>query len=434
MIVDEDAHELDRQACDSQAHQAEVQRFFHRNYAAHVIEGGVLGIGWSFISLETILPALVHKLGGPTWMISLAPALLWIGISLPSLFVAHTIERLRWKKPITVVFAFPMRAAFLPAAVCLLLFSRSHPALTLWAVILAPFVNGLFCGLSFPAWMELVAKTIPGNKLSSMFAARLIVAGIGGFAGGAATAAILGHWSGTTGYGILYLIASGFFAVSLLVYLCVRETNLPPRHETLGLRESLLEMRSIVRTDRNFVCFLWARTLIAGAFIAMPFMSLRALEVLRCDEGMLGFFVMAMLAGALAGNILAGLWGDKRGAKTPLTAAVALYAVAFLLAAFATNRIAFLAAFFFLGFCRDSLGVLFATLNAELPPPALRVRYMSLTSALAAPSMLAAALIGTLAKTISGGFLLPAILAACTMLAAAGIIHRVNEPRPARSR
>ena len=429
MNFNETSTGIERVPFDDSGHQEEISLHLRWNFAAHAIEGGSYMAGMTFVSVETVLPALINLLGGPIWLVSLSSILLVVGVSVPSLFVAHALERLQWKKPIIVFFTIFQRLPFLVAGLCLLLLAESHPMLTLWTVALAPFASGFFCGCTYPAWLELVAKTIPGNRLSSLFAMRLIIAGVVGFFGGALIVSIISRWPGPTGFGVLHLLAFGFLVVSYVVFIFIKETNLPPRHMTEGLLDSLRDMAGILRDDRNFSIYLASRFFAAGAFVALPFMSLRALETLKTGESLLGYLVMALIAGSLAGNVFAGLLGDKMGAKLPATIATALYAAPFLIATFAASAPMFLLAFFLMGFCRDATNVATGALNAELPPIDKRMLYSSLIGASIAPSMLMASAVGTVAWSISGGFTLPAIIAACSLLISLVLTHKIDEPR-----
>jgi hypothetical protein len=69
----------------------DVARHLPRNYTAHAVEGGMYMGGLAFAHPQTVLPRMVEQLGGPDWLIALAPVLLMIGFSSPSLFVTHRI-------------------------------------------------------------------------------------------------------------------------------------------------------------------------------------------------------------------------------------------------------------------------------------------------------------------------------------------------------
>ena len=124
-------------------HDSHTMLNFRRNYAAHAVEGGFYMAGLTFVAYETILPPIIKTLGGPVWLISLAPALATIGFAIPPLFTAHLLEPLTRKMPVVAWNGLFIRGPFLIAALCLFFLADSHPVLTLAAVALAPFLNGL---------------------------------------------------------------------------------------------------------------------------------------------------------------------------------------------------------------------------------------------------------------------------------------------------
>ncbi len=418
-------------------HDAHAMRNFPRNYMAHAVEGGFYMAGLTFVSFETVLPPIIKSLGGPSWLIALAPVLCVIGISTPPLFTAHLLEPLTRKMPIVTYMGFFIRAPFLVAALALFFLADAHPLLTLVLVALAPFLNGLINGFTVPAWFELFAKTVPANRRASLFAVRLVIAGVGGLIAGKLIGVILEAHPGPTGYGILHLCAFGLLMLSYLFFVCIRETPMPPLRKDgpKTLRASLAEVPGILRADPNFRSFLAVRVFGCAPYVAFPFVSIHALSSLGLPESSLGGFFIAFTAGSLAGNVFSGYCGDKFGAKPVLIISTFLYILAFAGSALAASHLAFIIVFLGLGFSRDAMNVASGTLTAEIPPQAKRLKYMAITSAVFAPGMLAASLLGSLAWSLGGGrYVFPAAVAVLLMAASLYVAFRMRDPRSRKSR
>lgn len=413
-------------------HDAHTMRNFRRNYAAHAIEGGLYMAGLTFIAYETVLPPIIKSLGGPAWLIALAPSLATIGFAIPPLFTAHILEPLTRKMPIVVWSGVFVRGPFLVAALCLLLLADSHPLLTLTAVAVAPFLNGLINGLVCPAWFELFAKTVPPGKRASLFAVRLILAGIGGLIAGKMISYVLAAHPGPTGYGILHLICFLCLMGSLFVFMTIKETPLQPLHRKppQNLRESLAEVPAILKEDLNFRSFVISRIFGCAPYAAFPFLSIHALETLKLPQSYLGGFFMAFTVGSMAGNFFAGYMGDRFGGRRPLVAATALYMMAFGVAAFASSLWVFLGVFMLTGFCRDATNVSASTLMAELPPQKRRLKYLAIGIAIMAPGMILAPLLGSVAWTLGAGrYVFPAAISLALLAISLYLAWRLRDPR-----
>ncbi len=416
--------------------ESHSKRNFRRNYAAHAIEGGFYMAGLAFIAYETVLPPIIKSLGGPAWLISLAPALATIGFAIPPLFTAHLLEPLTRKLPVVAWNGIFIRGPFLVAALCLFFLAESHPMLTLAAVALAPFLNGFINGLVCPAWFELFAKTVPPQKRASLFAVRLVIAGIGGLIAGKTISYVLGVHPGPTGYAILHLICFSCLMVSFFVFLGIKETPMPPlsKRTPRTLKESLAEVPKIVRKDLNFRSFLISRIFGCAPYAAFPFLSIHALEALKLPQSYLGGFIMAFTIGSLAGNFFAGYLGDKFGGRIPLVAATAIYMLAFGTAVFANSLWLFLGVFLLTGFCRDATNVAANTLQSEIPPHSRRLKYLAIAMALLAPGMILAPLLGSvLWKVGAGSFVYPAALTLLLLSISLYLAWKIRDPRAARA-
>ena len=69
------------------------------NFRINIIEGVLYLAGASFLSAQTVLPALVSRLGGSNIAVGSVAVLLWVGLFLPQIFAARFVETRPWKKP-----------------------------------------------------------------------------------------------------------------------------------------------------------------------------------------------------------------------------------------------------------------------------------------------------------------------------------------------
>lgn len=406
--------------------------YSRRNFWTNSIEGGLYIGGSAFIAKDAVLPPLVDALGGPVWLISLAPTLNLLGLYLPSIFMVHILEKLPRKHPILLVTGALQRIPFLFAGLALLFLVEKHPVFTLYLVALSPFLSGFFCGTTYPAWVELVSKTVSAPKRASHFALRLIIGSLIGLVAGKIITIVLSNFSKFTGFGLLHLATFFFLASSFVVFSMIKETTdspMPVRKGPSNPFSTIKDIPQILRKDRRFFLYLISLTLLNGTFIALPFLSIHALDILHKPIGSLGTFVIIMITGKLSSNFICGWLGDKFGGKLSLTISISAYTLTFLLAAFTASESLFYLVFFLAGFSEDAMYVGRGTLNVDIAPGERMVRYQSIITLISLPAMLIMPLFGAFLWKMSGSFLLLSLISSAFSAAALFYLTRISEPR-----
>lgn len=373
-----------------------MRRHFWRNYLAHSIEGGLASGGMAFIAADTIAPPLIKSLGGPTWLISLTPVLFTLGIMIPPLFTAHKLERLQQFKPLVLGTALLGRLLFLIAGLILLLISPQGAGLAIVVVVGAQFLAGLCNGTTLSAWQGLVAKTVPHDRLSSMWAARYTISTLLGILAGGVVAVVLAKNPGLSGFGMLYLIAFGFGIGSAIAFSFIYEPKLPVSNvETRSLVENLRRVPGLVRNDRRLSNYILSSALMNGSMIMIPFMSIHSLQVTGMSASFLGLLVSAQMVGAIGGNVIAGLFGNRNGGIAPMFIGRVLFIVTCLGAMLAHAQWQVLAVFVLYGMSSSCNLIGSSTMNITLSPSHDRTTYLSIISAVTIPCMLIASALST---------------------------------------
>lgn len=410
---------------------AEIKEFLGRNYLFHVIEGGFISGGMTFVSANTILPRLVEILSGPTWLISLMPILMSLGNFLPPILTAHRVEKLNRVKPFVMLTAIFQRLPFFIAGVVLMQWGGQYRLLALLVIVLAPLLSGFAGGFSFTAWQELVIKTVPDYRRSSLFAARQILSSALGIAAGGMITSILNQNSGIEGYAILHWLAFGFMILSLIFFSLVHETDLPlpSNRPNVTLLDNVRQMPHLLRGATRFNDYLITRSLMNGIFIMTPFMAIHALRILHQPDSFMGSLVTAQMAGAIAGNVLAGYLGDRFGGKLPMVLSRVLLILTSLWAAFANQAWAFLGIFFLYGLALFMNQVGTGTLSLEICPKDRRPTYLAIIAFFTAITMLAVSLLSAAFWKLSGSFSVLALLTLVLLVLSLVYLIRIPEPR-----
>ncbi len=404
-----------------------MRRYQRRNFVSLFIDGGFYGAAMALIAIETFLPALVHQLGGDTWLVALAPSLYYYGFMIIPVFVAARTERLRRFQPVIAWTSIPQRAVPMFSGLALLFLHDTHPRLTLWSVALTPLLISCFGGLNVTAFWQLFAKVLPPNRRASNMGVRNIIGTVLGFAVATGGATVLARRGTIEGAGLLYVASFGFMMLSMWFFCRVRE--LPheppphdPDHDTLARLRSL---PSLWRTDSRLRRYTMARVCLAGIGVFTPFLSLHALAALRAPESLVGRFVVAQVFGGILGNLLTAWIGDRHGARAVALLGAWLTLALCFVAPLPLGEAGYLALFALFG------AVTFLNINGaaalllEAFPAANRPNSFALSSLVLAPAMLAAALAGGWLRETSGSITLGAILGGAFTLLGAWYFHRM---------
>ncbi len=398
-----------------------------RNFFASAVDGGFYQAALALLAVETFLPALVHRLGGPTWIVALAPSLYQYGFLVIPIFVAARTEQLRRFVPLIAWTSVPQRVIPLLSGLALLFLRDSHPRLTLWSVALTPLVISCFGGLNVTAFWQLFAKVLPPNRRSSNLGLRNILGTVFGFAVASAGAAVLARRGALEGAGLLYVGSFGFMLLSLLFFCQVRELpHEPPPHDPE--HDALARLRSLPalwRGDPLFRRYTTARLCLAGVGIFTPFLSLHALAALGRPESYVGRFVAAQMFGGILGNLLTAWIGDRRGGRAVALLGGWLSLALCFAAPCPLGEVGFLVLFALFG------AVTFLNLNGasalvlEIFPTARRTNCFALSQLLLAPAMLLAALSSGWLRDATGTLWISAALAAVLTLVGLRCYYRL---------
>ncbi len=397
------------------------RQHLRRNFFASAIDGGFYQAAMALLAVETFLPALVHQLGGPTWLVALSPSLYQYGFLILPVFVAARTEQLRRFMPLIAWSSIPQRTIPLLSGLALLFLRDSHPRLTLWLVALTPLLISCFGGLNVTAFWQLFAKVLPANRRSSNLGLRNILGTVLGFAVATAGATVLARRGTLEGAGLLYVGSFGFMLLSLVFFCRMRELpHEPPPHDPdHDARARLRSLPTLWRSDAIFRRYVTARVCLTGLGAFTPFLSLHALAALDRPESYVGRFVAAQMFGGILGNLLTAWIGDRWSSRAVVLLGGWLSLLLCAAAPFPLGETGFLVLFALFG------AVTFINLNGastlvlELFPAARRTNCFALSQLLLAPAMLLAALSSAWLRDAAGTLWIGAALAA--VLTAAGL-------------
>ncbi len=420
------------QAEHTESQRIEICRFFKRNFTLHSVEGGVYIGGLNFTSPSMVLPILFGILDAPGIFTTLAPFLSLLGFAIPSMLVAHKVEKMQRIKPFVMTTGIFQRLPYLFAGIILLKYADTHRTLALAAIFLAPLISGISGGLSYTAWMGLVAKTILPERLCSVWAARMFIQNTIGLVAGGVVFWILREYPGFQGYGILYIITFSILALSYFFFSFIHETDVPPANngKDINFRENIRSIPSLLKSDADFRKFLSVRFLGNSVILAMAFFSPHALKVTGSPDSIAGTFIWASIIGSYFGTAISSYVGDKYGAKVLLIIARILIALNFILIILAKELWAFYIVFGISGFAFTLGAVSMSTLPIKLTPKDKRATYLAVMGLLNIPFTVLFGFLGGFLYDISGkNITLPATAASVLMIFSVVLVLKLKEPK-----
>ena len=101
--------------------------FLRRNYLLVILEGGFFMGSLQFLSMESVMPSMLHELGGPGWAVSFSSALFMLGFTWPQILSAIWVERMRRMKPLIMTLGVLQRLPYLFAGLFLIGYGRDYP-------------------------------------------------------------------------------------------------------------------------------------------------------------------------------------------------------------------------------------------------------------------------------------------------------------------
>lgn len=285
-------------------YQADVERNYRWNLAAHLVYGLLGTTGWRLIMAPTFVPDYLYRLGGSNLVVG---GLLFCGgvaRFVAPLVGASWVGHRPLVKRTAIRIGTGMRVQVLGMALAALVLPVRFN-LPVFAVFYCAFnvLNGLQ-GVVFGLMM---AKVIPLGRRGRFI-------GIRDFAGGATAALVawiaaawLADVAFPASHGLTYLIAFVFTSLGLVAFATIREPRAPVVADQRSFRATLASMRRLLRADTRFAWYCAARALGALGLMAAPFLIV---AVGPGDDGGARELAHATVAFFAAGTVANLLWGQ----------------------------------------------------------------------------------------------------------------------------
>ena len=286
---------------------------YRRNATALVVNRLCSAIAFSFVGVESVMPAFVRRLTTSAPLVGLIGTVFYGGLLLPQAVIARAVTGRTRKKPFASA-ALAGRVVFFIVAAALWARTGAYPAgmLALFFFCLAAFA--LADGAAMVGWYDIIGRAIPASSRARLYGLAQAIGALAGVGVGAFIGWILGEpdIQFPASYAILFALAGAFFIPSSLALLAIREPD-PAHRPCAGVGPSGRGALRIVIGDRRFRRMIACRLLIATMNLSTPFYVGHAADVLGLPEAAIGTFTIAYTASTVVASLLLGSLGGRRG-------------------------------------------------------------------------------------------------------------------------
>ena len=399
----------------------------HRNFIINVVEGVLYLAGAAFISGQTVLPALVSRLGGGNVAVGSVAVILWVGLLLPQLFAARYVETLPWKKPWAIWGGTAQRICVLFLAVSVFAFGGKNPSLALGCVLACFALSQIGLGITTPGWFDLFAKVSPVRTRGRLIGLRSSIGGGLGFLCSLALTWMLARLPFPDNYALAFLCAFLLQILSIIVQSNLVEGNPGKVAAKRPMGRYLAGLPQVFIRNKAFRGFMVMSVFLVLASMPVGFFTVYALKQFGGSEAVVGEFTLAMVAVQVVSAFANGYVADHFGHKLALVLAAAGLLCASITAVLAPSLGWFTLVYVFLGINLGSELMLRYNMSIEYGPVEQRSTYVGLMNTALAPIYLSSIVAGWISDWFGyhAVFLLGA---AASIVGIALLIFRVEDP------
>jgi len=408
-----------------------------RNFLLNVVEGSLFISTGGLASFQTVLPALIARMGGGNMAVGAIPVLAYVGVFLPQIFAARHVASLAWKKPWTLRYGFLQRLMLLLCGISVWVFGESHPWIGLILFFVLYGLTTVFGGIGTPSWFDLFAKLTPVRRRGRLVGIRSSLGGGLAMLSGTVLTWLLAWYAFPAGYALALMLASLIQFSSLAVQRRLNESEPSVVLQRKPMSVYLAELLHTLRTNIEFRRFIVACAFLILGTMPLGFFTVYALTTLRGDESLVGQVTLAMVASQMISAIVMGLVADRYGNKRSLQIVAAALLLSSIAALLAPAPGWFILVYLFVGIHAGSDVMTRYNMAIEYGTPEQRSTFVALMNTVLAPAYMS----GLVAGVISETFGYKPLFVAGALAALIGLLlvrYRVTEPRtlpsPASSR
>jgi hypothetical protein len=414
-----------------------ARRHLRRNWLAFFGDYIFFGIGLTFVSTTTILPAFAAALTDNKILIGATSAIWTGGWLLPQIFAAHWLSDKARKWPVMFWGMLIGRPILIVFVAWLLVTGPRFPTLSLIFFFFTITYFVMTDAVVALAWFDMMGKALAPEIRGRMIGAGQVVTGLAALGAGALIQFALGAQGPTFPYNFALILGMAAVCFTLSEISCALIVEPPEAVAEVRppISEYLPELARLLRDDPSFGRVTGVRLLSGLGALASTFYVLYATEVLSLPPASIGLFAGAATVGTALAGIGLGFVADRVGTHRVIQIttwcqfSVPVLALLVHLGVFgSTAGLVFPLLYVLMGIFDGSVLLGFLNYVLEISPAGQRPTYMGLTNTLSGLLVLAPLAGGWILEHASYPLLF-GLAAACTL---AGALLGIGLPSPRR--
>ncbi len=282
------------------------------NFFAFLTDYICFGVALSFISVSSVLPALVGQLTDSAPVIGLVNTVYTGGWLLPQLAVARLINDKPRKRPYMIA-GLSGRVFFWFIALGLWGGLASHPTAMLILFFTCLGLFAILDGFTSVSWFDILARAIPLRQRGRLSSIAQFFSGVIGVGIGILVSVILGRYDFPNNYALLLALSGLALMPSAIALLLIREP--PPKQDSESLDPISREKWRQILSNPHFRLLIGSRLLIGAMGLATSFYVLHAERVLHLPPQAIGQFISAETLARVVGSVILGLVSERWGPR-----------------------------------------------------------------------------------------------------------------------
>jgi len=410
----------------SELYKKEVDRHYKRNAIAIMIDNSMFYIISLGLSQYTILPLYLSKLTDSSFLIGLIPTVFIVGFALPQLVVARFLKGKKRTKGYILAVAIAQRLSILAFLILTLVQGQLSSNLVIILFFIIYAIQNIITGMWFPMWVEFIGRAVP-YKRGMVFGLSYLIGGILSLLGGSLITYLLTALPYPNAISASAAIAFAASMISLAMIMLWKEVEKPDEPNPTVSHHDEGHLFYKIRKDHNFQYFMIWRGVMVALEMALPYLTINALQRLNAPDSQVGIFTIILSLSQTILNVFWGWLGDRIGYLKIILMSAIMGGVGAIMAANAGSLFLFYLVFFFMGamlagFGLAGINIIFEFAHNDVPT------YTAVNQLVLSPLSGAAPMLGaTLVQALGYGPLFW-ISGAIALLGFAGMALQVRNP------
>lgn len=317
-------------------YHAEVNRYFRHNAVRIIIDNAMFFIVGLGLSQYTILPLYLSKLTNSKILIGLIPTVVIAGFALPQIFVARFLKNRPRRKTFLVLAATIQRTTILAFLILTLVQHSLSPVVTIVLFFIVLAAQNFMTGCWNPLYVDFVGHALPRSR-GTVLGISYLIGGVISITGGGLITYLLKTLPYPKAISASAAIAFVASLISLAAISTWHETVPPQIEKALIQAHPDGNILHKVKLNKNFQKYLLWRGVIIGIEMALPFLTLSALDHLKVADAQVGIFAIILTLSQTVMYMFWGWYGDRVGYFKILLIATIFGCAGAILAAHATS-------------------------------------------------------------------------------------------------